>query len=582
MIRRLRLVLGSEHQGDYTQFLVWASLYGILQGLSVSLLMPIAAALVAGDFAATWRWVAVLVLMVVACSITHYVQAMKGFTVALAVLRTMHLRIGNHLVTLPIGWFAGKTGSVAQIAAKGTLSVGGAAAHLMTPIITGIAGPATVVVCMLVFDWRLGVALVLAAPVVAGGSRLAAHLVARSEHVLHEAAVESNDRVIEFARCQPVLRAFGRNTQGYQPLTDAIATQQKAVRRSLVDSVLGLTLNGLVVQLVFSAFVILAAMLALGGTLSGVELIALLGVATRFVQPLNEVGEFGGAVRSARQELERIQDVMDAQPLAEPDSSAPASRAGEVEFDHVGFGYEPDRRVLDDVSFLAKPNTMTALVGPSGSGKTTISRLIARFYDVDSGVVRVGGVDVRDQRSEDLMGQLALVFQDVYLFDDTLRANVRVGNLAATDAEIDEAARLSGVTEIANRLPGGWDTRVGEAGSALSGGERQRVSIARAIVKNTPIVLLDEATAALDPENERFVQQSLETLRRRSTLIVIAHKLSTVTVADQILVLDEAGHITERGAHDELLALGGRYSAFWRERSTAAGWRLAHARSEAD
>jgi ATP-binding cassette subfamily B protein len=578
MIRQLRIVLGPEHQGAYTGFLVWATVYGVLQGLSVALLVPVARALAEGDLGATLRWLAVLAVAAGCCAVAHYVQAMKGFHVAITVLRTMHLTIGDHLVTLPVGWFAGRTGSVAQIAAKGTIAVGGAAAHLMTPLITGIAGPATVALCLLAYDWRLGLALVLSAPLIAGASRLAARLVARSEHATHATSVESSERVIEFARCQPALRASGRTTgAGYPPLTAAIAAQQQAVRRSLVDAVLGITLNGVVVQLVFSVFVVLAAVLALGGSLSGIELVALLGVGSRFVQPLNEIGEFGGAVRQARGELERIAEIMAARPLPEPERSATATRPGEIELDGVTFGYEPGTPVLRDVSFVAPAGTMTALVGPSGSGKTTIARLVARFSDVDAGTVRVGGADVRDRRTEDLMADLALVFQDVYLFDDTLRENVRMGNPAATEEQVDRAAALAGVTEIAERLPAGWQTRVGEGGSALSGGERQRVSIARAILKDTPVVLLDEATAALDPENERYVQRSLDTLRDRATLVVIAHKLSTVVHADQILVLGDDGRIAERGTHTDLLALGGRYAAFWAERTAAAGWRLTDA-----
>lgn len=575
MIRQLRTILGPDHQRGYTVFLIWVAAYGILQGAAVSLLVPIARSLVAGDYPATWRWIGVLALVVLLCAVAHYVQAMRGFSIAITVLRTMHLNIGDHLVRLPLGWFAGRVGSIAQIASKGTLAAGTAAAHLMTPLAVAIAAPATVAVLMLFFDWRLGLVLVASSPLIWAGGRLAAWFVARSEQRTHDTAVEASDRVIEFARNQGALRAAGRTGGGrYQPLDDAIEAQQRAVRTNLTDSLLGLLLNTIVIQFVFAAVIVLAAFLALGGTLSGVDLLALLGIATRFVQPLSDIGEFGGAVRSASGELTRIQEVMDTAPMDAPAASTSLTQPGRVTFEKVDFGYEPGTSVLTDITFAAEPQTLTALVGPSGSGKTTMTRLITRFYDVDSGAVRVGGADVRDLTTEDLMAQLALVFQDVYLFDDTLRGNIRLGRPAATEAEIDEAAALAGVTEIAERLPHGWDTRVGEGGSALSGGERQRVSIARAILKQAPIVLLDEATAALDPENERYVNRSLARLRERATLLVIAHKLTTVVEADQILVLDEHGAIVERGRHPELLAAGGRYADFWNERSRAAGWRL--------
>lgn len=219
---------------------------------------------------------------------------------------------------------------------------------------------------------------------------------------------------------------------------------------------------------------------------------------------------------------------------------------------------------------------MTALVGPSGSGKTTVSRLIARFWDVDSGAVRIGGVDVRDLDPEELMSRIAIVFQDVYLFEGTVIDNIRVGRPEATDEEVREVARLARVTEIVDRLPDGWDTNVGEGGTRLSGGERQRVSIARAILKNAPIVLLDEATASLDPENEQAVQDALSALTENRTLLVIAHRLPTIIAADQILMLSD-GLIAERGTHEELRDAGGRYQEFWSQRSRAQEWRLVRA-----
>ena len=230
---------------------------------------------------------------------------------------------------------------------------------------------------------------------------------------------------------------------------------------------------------------------------------------------------------------------------------------------------------MQGVSFRVQPGTMTAIVGPSGCGKTTIARLVARFYDVDAGRVLVGERDVRDWDTADLMAQLSLVFQDVYLFDDTLEANVRIGNPDASRADIEEAARLSGVDEIVERLPLGWDTPVGERGRALSGGERQRVSIARALLKAAPVVLFDEATSALDPENESRITDAMAALRCDATLIVIAHKLDTITAADQIVVLDETGRVAQIGTHADLYSQeSGQYRAFWDARKRAAGWRL--------
>jgi ATP-binding cassette subfamily B protein IrtB len=283
--------------------------------------------------------------------------------------------------------------------------------------------------------------------------------------------------------------------------------------------------------------------------------------------------ELAGVLRMAGNDLRCVAEVLREPSMSEPETSVELERPGAIELDGVDFGYRDNEPVLHDVTFAVPPKSMTALVGSSGSGKTTVTRLIARFWDTDRGVVRVGGVDVRDQRVEDLMAQIAVVFQDVYLFDDTLEANIRLGRPDATGDEVRDAAHLAGVDEIIDRLLDGWSTRVGEAGTRLSGGERQRVSVARALLKDAPIVLLDEATAALDPENERFLQRSLHRLAGRSTVFVIAHHLDTVAAADQIVVLDD-GRVAEIGTHEELVSLGGLYSEFWKSRRSGRGWRL--------
>ena len=583
LVSRLREPLSAAGHASFIQVTVLSCIVGAVRGLSLIAFIPVAIALTSGQSA--WgmplsAWLAVLAGCALASFITEYVLSMRSFSVALDFLSNMHRAIGNKVASLPLGSFRADTaGKMSRLVSRELLLLGEMFAHMYSPLIAAIVTSATMLVGITVFSPILGAVCVLAIPIVAGGVWVARRCLQSGSALKEPPAHELSHRIVEYATKQGALRACGRSAS-YEPLQRAEDAYGVAARRSLMRETVGQVVNGMAAQVVVVSLIVAIGMLAVAGSVSPVEAIVSIGLLLRFTQILVSIGMLTSAFETRRPVLDLSHEILSAPELPAPKGvrradEAPASSGASVALQDVSFSYEADHPVLQGVSFRVEPETMTAIVGPSGCGKTTIARLVARFYDVDAGSVRVGERDVRDWDTADLMAQLSLVFQDVYLFDDTLEANVRVGNPDASRADIEEAARLSGVSEIVERLPHGWDTPVGEGGRALSGGERQRVSIARALLKAAPVVLFDEATSALDPENESRITDAMAALRRDATLIVIAHKLDTITAADQIVVLDEDGRVAQIGTHAALYSqVGGQYRAFWDARSRAAGWRL--------
>ena len=582
LISRLREPLSSEGRTGFSHVMYLSCIVGLVRGFSLISFIPAAIALTSGQPA--WGmslrgWLIALAVCAVASFILEYFLAIRSYVVAFDFLTNMHRAIGDKIASLPLGAFRADTaGKTSRLVSRELMMLGEIFAHMYSPLIAAIVTSLTMLAGITVFSPLLGVVCLASVPIVAGGVWVARRCLLSGSALKEPPARELSHRIVEYATKQGALRACGRSAS-YEPLRRAEELYGAAARRSLIRETLGQIVNGMAAQLVVVSLICAIGLLAVGGSVSPVEAVVAIGLLLRFTQILVDIGMLTSAFETRRPVLDLGHEILSAPELptasedGESDDSAELSAS--VALEDVVFSYEADHPVLRGVSFRVEPGTMTAIVGPSGCGKTTIARLIARFYDVDSGVVSVGDRDVRSWDTAKLMAQLSLVFQDVYLFDDTLEANVRVGRPDASAAEIEEAARLSGVDEIVARLPLGWDTPVGEGGRALSGGERQRVSIARALLKDSPIVLFDEATSALDPENEHRVTAAMDKLRRNATLIVIAHKLDTITAADQIVVLDENGRVVQIGTHAQLFAATeGQYRGFWEARSRAAGWRL--------
>ncbi|WP_044366040.1 ABC transporter ATP-binding protein [Streptomyces natalensis] len=573
MISALIAIGGTATRREFRGFLALATLVGVLQGLALATTVPVLLSLHHDDTGAAWGWLAVLGLVAAAGGTLLTRVTMRGFHLAMNVIVAMHRRLGQRLVELPIGWFTpATTGRTSHVAVRGTMFVAQTAMDILVPLTLHVVTPLTVAVTTCFYDWRMGLALLAAAPVIWLSATLAGRRNGAAERRIHDAASATNSRLLEFADKQLTLRSAGIEGTAYAPLDDAIDEQRRAGRRALWSSVLGLVLQGFVVQAAFGAAVTLGVYLAVRGTADPVHVVALIGLCAQFSGPLKILAELGTALRRSAVEVGAVRDLVELEGLPEPATPSPPPSRHDLVFDNVTFGYgeglgKDSEPVLNGLSLTVPHHSMVALVGPSGSGKTTLTRLIARFWDVQEGAVTLGGTDVRELATDDLMAQLSLVFQDVYLFDDTLEANIRLGNPGATDEQVRRAAEFAAVTEIAERLPDGWQSTVGEGGRALSGGERQRVSIARALVKNAPVVLFDEATAALDPTTEAVVTESIRLLAGRATVLVIAHSLATVAQADSIAFLD-GGVVVEHGTHDDLIARNGRYAQFWRSRES--------------
>lgn len=515
-----------------------------------------------------WMAIALLLLFVVSRK-KYAAEAGTSYTVS----AEGRLSLGDHLRSLSMGFFKGRDpGDITALMLQDYTNVEMLLSHILLDAISALALPAVFLAFLIPYDWRMALVTVAPVPLALGTAVLARTIVFRIGKRQIRSKNDATSRMLEYLDGMQNIKSY--NLQG-----EKFSRLKRAFAKLKSDSILleGLAGPSIVAGIWclnagIAAIMLTGISFVLQGTLSIPHFLFFLIIGTRMYDPLVKVLTNFAELSYFSISVGRIRDIFATKSLPEPtDAQAPAHH--DIEFDNVSFRYH-DTDVLKQVSFHLPENTMTALVGPSGSGKSTITRLVARFWDVNEGTVLVGGTPVGQMKNDDLLAKISMVFQDVYLFNDSILANIKVGKTDASTEEVIAAAKKARCHEFIEAFDDGYDTIVGEGGATLSGGEKQRISIARAILKDAPIVLLDEATASLDPENELYIQEAISELIQGRTLIVIAHRLSTVTKADQILVLDD-GVLVENGTHEQLLSRdAGLYRRMWQEQERAHTWKL--------
>lgn len=498
----------------------------------------------------------------------------------------LKLNFIEHMSRIPLGRLVGLgSGRISKMLDRNTASVQEFIAHTIPDMAATLTAPVAVVVLLFVFDWRFGAAavvcVVVAFLVQSSGmmNRQMAATMGRYQIVQEEMGNAS----VEYVRGMTVIKTFGQTTASFAKMSDAIkdytglAMDVTMFWRNLMPAFTAIINNAYL--FILPVGIILATGVSDWQTFA-LDFIFYLVFVASLAAVLNKLMYISEGTMLLNASLDRLDEVMEIPPLGDPEGRGAEPGDSSVAFDHVTFSYgEGAGNVLEDVSFSIPAGSTCVLVGPSGAGKSTIANLIARFWDVDEGRVLIGGTDIRNMTQDTLMGSIGLVFQDFHLFKESVLDNIRMARPEATEDEVMRAAKAARADEFIQRLPAGYETVIGSEGIHLSGGERQRISIARAILADTPIVVLDEATSFTDPENEHLIQQAFENLMTEKTVIMIAHRLSTAVGADQVLVIG-GGRIVERGTHEELVMGRGMYAEMWSLYAEALNWKIGSEKEE--
>lgn len=522
-----------------------------------------------------WGWMAVY--FAVANIVLYFAALMCTHIAAFRVARNMRHTGVAHILEMPLGFFTGEqSGRLRKIIDDNAALTEDLLAHKLPDLTAAVVTPVAAIVLLFLFDWKMGLLCLLT--MVLAFACMMSMMGGKNAGFFHRYQQEiekMSGEAVEYVRGIPVVKVFQQTVYSFKAFYAAIQSYSELASQYAMSCRNGQTGFLTCINGGFALLIPAALLFASGGNNQAVlaDFIFYALFAPACGGMINRIMYASESVMEADEAVMKMDEILKQEPLPES-SEIEKSKGSDIAFEHVTFHYaNTEKAALNDVSFTVKEGSVVGLVGPSGGGKSTAASLIPRFWDVDSGSVKIGGVDVRRMSSHDLMNQVAFVFQDTKLFKVSLLENIRMARPSATLEEVKAAAHAAQCDDILEKLPDGFDTVVGAKGVYLSGGEAQRIALARAILKDAPIVVLDEATAFADPENEALIQKAFAKLTQGKTVLMIAHRLSTVQNVDKILVIDK-GTIKEQGSHQELLEQKGLYASMWKDYQQAAAWKV--------
>lgn len=580
-------ILSFGDKEKYIKLLLWFVVdsivatipYGIVIIAIYFLLGPIEGTSTEIDASPLWKIVIVLLIQAVVylfVRMKSYIMSCCGMAEG---MKKSRIDMGEHLRKLSLGFFLRRdTGELSTVLLRDFATIENLANSFAPQIAITLVRIVLSFIMLCFFDVRMAVALFITIPCAIPFALISYKRMNVSGIELMDSQQEAASEILEYVEGIKTLRAFNVAGEQFEKLKSAFDKQRNAAVHIETKSAAPIASVGrMVLNLGIVITMLLGGYLTIRLKLTPFYYIAFLVMALNIYEPVSILMFFIADFARTNRANERIAEVYAEKPLSEEnvmvsDSAVRGLENKTIRFEDVSFGYG-QKQVLKNLSLTFEEKTITAIVGPSGSGKSTITKLIARFWDTDSGQITLGGVAIKDMSADALLSQISMVFQDVYLFHDTIENNIKMGKETATREEVIDAAKKASCHDFIMALPEGYDTMVGEGGSTLSGGEKQRISIARALLKDAPIVLLDEATASLDPENEVLIQAAIGELVNEKTVIIVAHRLQSIYNADQIIVLED-GRVAESGKHDELIQKAGKYAHLWEEQSKAGCWSI--------